>query len=90
VRYVLFYEAAEDFRAKAPMLFLAHRARFLEFHADGTLQMVGAFTDAEGGAMGVFTTREAALDFATGDPFVLGDVVRRWYIREWNEVFAEP
>ena len=90
VKYVLFYEAAEDFRAKAPLHFPAHRARFLAFHAKGTLLMVGPLTDAEGGAMGIFTTREAALDFADGDPFVLGGVVRRWYIREWNEVLAQP
>jgi len=23
-----------------------------------------------------------------GDPFVLNGVVRRWYIREWNEAIA--
>lgn len=82
--------ALVDFRAKAPLHFPAHRARFLDLHAKGALLMIGPLTDVEGGAMGVFTTREAALDFASGDPFVLGGVVRRWYIREWNEVLAQP
>jgi hypothetical protein len=37
--------------------------------------------------MAVFTSREAAEEFAGGDPFVLNGVVRSWQIREWNEAF---
>jgi uncharacterized protein len=36
--------------------------------------------------MGIFTTREAAEEFARDDPFVLGGVVSAWEVREWNEV----
>jgi uncharacterized protein len=36
--------------------------------------------------MGIFTTREAAEDFAHDDPFVVGGVVSAWEVREWNEV----
>ena len=35
--------------------------------------------------MSIFTTYEAAEEFATGDPFVLNCVVRDWHIREWDE-----
>jgi uncharacterized protein len=35
--------------------------------------------------MSVFTTREAADEFAEGDPFVLEGVVRSWHVREWDE-----
>ena len=38
--------------------------------------------------MGVFTTREAAEAFARHDPFVLRGVVRRWYVRGWNEALV--
>jgi hypothetical protein len=50
--------------------------------------MVGPFANAEEGAMAIFTTGEAAQEFAEGDPFVLNGVVSKWYIREWNEAIA--
>ena len=37
------------------------------------------------GAMSVFTTREAAEEFARKDPFVVNGVVRSWEVREWDE-----
>jgi uncharacterized protein YciI len=40
----------------------------------------------DGTAMGVFATREAAEEFATGDPFVRPGVVAEWTVRPWNEV----
>jgi hypothetical protein len=51
--------------------------------------MVGPFTDAPaGGAMGIFTNRDAAERFVKADPFVSHGIVARWSIREWNEVLA--
>jgi uncharacterized protein YciI len=51
--------------------------------------MVGTFANPqEEGSMAVFTTRESAEEFATGDPFVRHGVVRAWYIREWNEILS--
>jgi uncharacterized protein YciI len=40
--------------------------------------------------MAIFTTREAAEDFAKGDPFVMNGIVRSWQVRGWNEIFAGP
>jgi hypothetical protein len=40
------------------------------------------------GAMGIFTTREAAEEFVRGDPFVRHGVVRSWTIKEWNEALV--
>jgi uncharacterized protein YciI len=85
MKYVLFYESASDVRAKAPLYFAEHSARWGEFHKRGALLMVGPFANPEEGAMGIFTTREAAHEFAGGDPFVLNGVVSKWYVREWNE-----
>lgn len=89
-KYVLFYESADDVLAKAPLHFPAHHARWEGFRTAGTLLMVGTFANPQEGAMGIFTTQEAAEEFAKGDPFVLNGVVRHWYIRDWNEAIAVP
>jgi uncharacterized protein len=64
-KYVLFYTSADDVLTKAPEHFPAHSARLAEFHARGVLLAVGTFGDPqEQGSMGIFTTREAAEEFA--------------------------
>lgn len=89
MKYVLFYESADDVRSRAPAHFAAHRARWTEFQAAGTLLMIGTFGDPQReGSMGIFTSREAAEEFARTDPFVINGVVRRWFIREWAEAIA--
>jgi uncharacterized protein len=91
VKYVLFYDSADDVGSKAPMHFPAHKARLDDFHALGTLLMVGTFGNPQDeGSMAIFTTREAAEEFVREDPFVLNGVVRAWHIREWNEIFTGP
>jgi uncharacterized protein YciI len=76
VKYLLLYET-EDL-SKAPLHQAAHSARGQEFHERGLLVAYGPFANAqEEGAMAVFTSREAAEEFASGDPFVLNGVVRR-------------
>jgi uncharacterized protein len=89
MKYVLFYESADDVADKAPLHFPAHQARWQEFRERGSLLLIGPFSD-RGGAMGVFTTRAAAEEFVAGDPFVLHGVVRDWYIREWMEAIGNP
>ena len=88
MKYVLFYEPADDVLAKAPAHFAAHRARWGEFSSAGSLLMIGPFANPVEGAIAVFTTREAAEAFAAGDPFVLHGVVKNWLIREWNEALV--
>jgi hypothetical protein len=44
------------------------------------------FADATGGALGIFTTREAAEEFVAGDPFIKCGVVDSWRVREWRSV----
>jgi uncharacterized protein len=82
-RHVLFYESGD--LSLAAEHFPAHRARYTEFMDRGVLLALGPFTDSAG-SMAVFTTREAATEFATGDPFVKHGVVSAWQIREWREV----
>jgi len=86
-RYVLLYTSADDVLANAPAHFPAHRARLDEFHARGVLLAVGTFGNPQDeGSMGIFTSRDAAEEFARDDPFVVGGVVSAWEVREWNEV----
>jgi uncharacterized protein YciI len=47
----------------------------------------GPFANREEGAMAIFTSGEAAEEFARDDPFVVNGVVSGWEIREWNEAF---
>lgn len=90
MKYVMFYELAADGFPKAQEHFTAHRARLDEFHARGTLLMAGPYANPTEGALGIFTSREAAEEFIQGDPFVVHGVVGKWSIREWNEVLAVP
>jgi hypothetical protein len=87
VKYVVEYGPASS-REAAQTHFPAHRARYAEFVDEGTLLMIGTFTDMSG-AIGVFTSREAAEEFVKDDPFVLEGVVTSHTIREWNEVLSE-
>jgi uncharacterized protein YciI len=70
-------------------VFPDHRKRLDQFHADGKLLMVGAFSNPlADGSMGIFTSREAAEEFVRDDPFLLREVIRSWRIVEWNESFV--
>jgi uncharacterized protein len=86
VKYVLFYDSAEDVLSKVPAQMDAHGVRLREFASRGELLMTGPFSNPqEEGSMSVFTSRAGAEEFAKGDPFVLNGVVERWYVREWDE-----
>lgn len=89
MKYVLFYESADDVAEKAPVHFAEHKARWQEFLERGSLLLIGPFSDGSG-AMAVFTTMAAAEEFAAGDPFVLHGVITNWYIREWMEAISTP
>jgi uncharacterized protein YciI len=84
VKHVLFYELADGAMELAMRHFPAHRARLDAFSAAGTLLEVGTFADAPMGAMAIFSTREAADDFMSEDPFLAHGVVGSWRVREWD------
>jgi uncharacterized protein len=89
MKFVLFYELAPDGISKIKANIEEHKARLQEFHSRGVLLMAGAFANPSEGALGIFTTREAAEEFIKGDPFILNGVVSTWRLQEWNEVLAE-
>jgi uncharacterized protein YciI len=89
MKIVMHYEVAPDGMAKAQANVAAHRARLAEFHARGVLLMAGPFANPLEGALGIFTSREAAEEFIQGDPFVVNGVVAQWTLREWREVLVQ-
>ena len=86
MKYVVKYEVAPDGMAKAGELFPEHQKLWGTFSEAGTLLAIGPMADPTQGALGIFTTREAAEAFVADDPFVSGGVVASWEILEWNEV----
>jgi uncharacterized protein YciI len=90
VKYLLVYESPEDLdMEQVSAQFPAHRARWAVFRDEGTLLLIGPYADGDG-ALAVFTTREAAEEFAATDPFVLNGLVAKWHIHAWNEALLEP
>jgi uncharacterized protein YciI len=91
VKYVLIYESPDDFDLELARANVeGHRALWATFREQGTLLLIGPFADPSEGAMAVFTSQEAAEEFAAVDPFVRNGVVARWRIVPWNEVLLEP
>jgi uncharacterized protein len=88
MKYVLYYQSSPAVIEKAPLHAVAHRAHWQKYIADGTLLMIGPFADPKEGAMGIFTSRQAAEDFAARDPFVLNGVASSWVVREWREAIV--
>ena len=87
MRIVSFYEMAPDALSKLKEHYPAHRARLDEFHSRGVLLAAGPLGNPPEGAMGIFTTREAAEEFIEGDPFVANGLVSTWRLAEWNAAF---
>jgi uncharacterized protein YciI len=61
-------------------------------HKQGILLMAEAFLKNEGehvSTMRVFPSREAAEEFADGDPFVLNGMVSEWHIRESANILKD-
>jgi uncharacterized protein len=90
IRFVLSFETAyaslDDAMQRAPDDIRAHLARTSEFHARGVLLEAGAFRAAGPlRTMAIFATREAAEEYAAGDPFVLNGMVTAHSIDEWTD-----
>ena len=85
---VMTYRVSKEGLQKAREFYPAHRARLDEFHASGKLLLAGPLADPSQGALGIFTSKEAAEDFIAGDPFITGGVVASWDLTEWGEVLS--
>ena len=88
MKYVTFYEWADDAMDKFEEHMPGHQANWAPLQERGDLLMIGPFTDLAEGAIAVFTTREAADEFIGNDPFVRHGVVKKWRILEWMEALT--
>lgn len=85
MKFLMFYELAADGLAKVQEFFPDHQARLGEFFRAGNLLMAGPYGNPPTGALGIFTSREAAETFAAADPFVTSGVVAKVTIEPWAE-----
>ena len=91
MKHVLRYTNADPLDMEKVMsLFPAHRERWDVFAQRGELLAIGPFEDPREGALAVFTTRQAAEEFANADPFVLEGLVASWTVTGWDEVLLDP
>lgn len=70
-----------------------HVARSKALHEQGKLIMAGVFLDRPDEpvtTMGVLISRDDAEAYMREDPFVVRGMVRRWYVREWANMFFAP
>ena len=88
MKYLMFCELAPDGLSRVQANLVGHQSRLKEFHARGSLLMAGPYGSPPLGAVGIFTSREAADEFIAGDPFVLNGVVEKYRVHEWSEVLA--
>ncbi len=88
MKYAMFYTIAPEGPKNIADVIGAHRKRLNEFHARGVLLMAGPLGNPPEGALGIFTSREAAEEFVRDDPFILNGVVSGWRVVEWNEIFS--
>ncbi|HSN11789.1 MAG TPA: YciI family protein, partial [Propionibacteriaceae bacterium] len=76
MKYVLRYTMADGVDPqRLREVFPDHRRHWEAYREDGTLVAIGPMEDPADGALSVFTTREAAEEFARADPFVTSGVV---------------
>ena len=94
VYYVVFcvlkYKSFEEAKTTAPDDIASHLKRSNELHEQGSLLMSGLFLDSEDGhyTMAVLNSRQAAEDYIKGDPFYAKGMMKKWFIREWANMFA--
>ena len=85
-RFLMTFQPAPDAFERAREFEDEEKAYLVRNHAAGTLLTSGRFADVSRGAIGIFTTREAAEEFVKHDPFFLNGIVSAWTIDEWVEV----
>ncbi len=89
MHYLLFYDYVPDVLTRRDPFRPAHLDLARAFLANGKLKLAGAYADPVDGALFVFTSREAAEDFAARDPYIANGLVTAHRIRDWNVVVGE-
>jgi uncharacterized protein len=91
MHYLLFYEAGADYEERRKPFRTAHLEHARVSVVRGDLVLGGALANPIDGALILFRGDSPAIaeQFARTDPYVMNDVVKRWYVREWTTVVGE-
>ena len=88
MHYLLLYDYVTDVLTRRDPFRPDHLDLARSFLADGKLKLAGAYAEPVDGALFVFTSREAAEEFISRDPYVANGLVTAHRIREWNVVIG--
>ncbi len=88
MHYLLFYEAGDDYLTRRAQFRDAHLAHAGKACERGELILGGAYAKPADGAVLLFQgdAPDVAERFARADPYVMHQVIKRWYVREWTTV----
>ncbi len=89
MHHIPFYEVADNFIQRGDQFRSAHLALAKESEAKGDLMMTGALSEPVDRAVLIFTSREAAEEFAKIDPYYLNGLVKSYAVRKWNAVIGK-
>ncbi len=89
MHHILFYDVVDSLIQRRGQFRSAHLTLAKESEAKGDLVMAGALSEPVDRAVLVFTSREAAEEFAKIDPYYLNGLVRSCAIRKWNAVIGK-
>jgi uncharacterized protein len=88
MHYLLFYDVEADYITRRAPLRSAHLDYAKSYVERGELILGGALAQPADAAILLFQATSASLveAFAQDDPYVLGGLVKRWWVREWTTV----
>ena len=89
MHHIPFYDVADNFIQRRVQFRSAHLALAKESEAKGDLMMTGALSEPVDRAVFIFTSREAAEEFAKIDPYYLNGLVKSYAVRKWNAVIGK-
>jgi uncharacterized protein YciI len=91
MHYLLFYEVSDDYLQRRPQYREAHLKEAWQASGRGELVLGGALGNPVDSALLLFKgdSPDVAEKFADQDPYVTNQLVKRWYVREWNTVVGE-
>jgi uncharacterized protein YciI len=82
---VVIGKSAGKSREEIMAVYPRHKAVVDQFTARHEVIGIGPFTDAGGGNMAIFRSREAAEAFVKQDPFVLEGLLASFEIKDWGD-----
>lgn len=87
--YALIGTSAGKTREEIVAVYPRHKVFMQPFVDRGEIVGIGPFVDGDGGNMALFRSREAAEEFAKGDPFILEGLVRDFSIKAWGDALLK-